>query len=380
VLVVFLFAWLFFRFTGGTGCGLFGILALLFFFVLGNSTLHLISLIALPLLIFANEMLLMMRRSRATYLPAIAQVEGGGIKRGLTAAEAAIILEQPINRVLTLVIFGLLKKGVLRQTGAEPLTVELTEDFQVSEKLEPDQKENQRLKMAAKHQIVLHSYEHGFIDLIAENPNKPVHQIDFSKPMKKLIEHAAQRVKNFDLSDTRDYYRSIIKRALDEARSLEDEQQRNQNIDRNLEWILMNDGYRDTLDTRVRNRPYRYNPIWVRSPGYYSDRTGISKPLFGAGGGQSPSYGGTTSFSDVAASFAGWTENTFGSMADAISPGALQVEQSGGFVNLSGADKVTGDIFEALAKSSSSGGGSGGGCACACAGCACACACAGGGR
>ena len=95
-----------------------------------------------------------------------------------------------------------------------------------------------------------------------------------------------------------------------------------------------------------------------------------------------PSVGGKTSFGDVAASFAGWTENTMGNMADAIAPGSLQVKGASGVINLGGVDKVTGDIFKSLATSSGSGGGSGGGggCACACAGCACACACAGGGR
>jgi hypothetical protein len=98
----------------------------------------------------------------------------------------------------------------------------------------------------------------------------------------------------------------------------------------------------------------------------------------GTPGSDAPAPGGSTSFGDVAASFAGWTENTFGSMADAISPGALQVETpGGGLIDLSGADK---GFFKALSESSSGGGGGGGGCACACAGCACACACAGGGR
>ena len=73
-----------------------------------------------------------------------------------------------------------------------------------------------------------------------------------------------------------------------------------------------------------------------------------------------------------------------GGMAAAIMPGSMNIPGAkGGFVDLSGADKVTGDIFSALAKASSSGSsgsGGGGSCACACAGCACACACAGGGR
>ncbi len=69
-----------------------------------------------------------------------------------------------------------------------------------------------------------------------------------------------------------------------------------------------------------------------------------------------------------------------GSLAAAISPSSLpSLAGKSGFVNLSGVDKATADVFQALASSSKSGGGGGGG-SCACAGCACACACAGGGR
>jgi hypothetical protein len=68
-----------------------------------------------------------------------------------------------------------------------------------------------------------------------------------------------------------------------------------------------------------------------------------------------------------------------GSLAAAISPSSLpSMAGKTGFLNLSGVDKATANVFEALASSSSRSGGGGGGCACA--GCACACACAGGGR
>ena len=99
-----------------------------------------------------------------------------------------------------------------------------------------------------------------------------------------------------------------------------------------------------------------------------------------------PSIPGQTTFKDVASSFSGWAENTMGNMASAIGPGSLGAGPSaGGFLDLSGADHVTGEIFQALSDASTSGGsggggGLGGGCACACAGSACACACAGGGR
>ena len=86
-------------------------------------------------------------------------------------------------------------------------------------------------------------------------------------------------------------------------------------------------------------------------------------------------------FGDVAGSFSGWAETTMGGMAAAILPGSMSIPAAkGGFLDLSGVDRVTSNVFEAIGKASSSGGGSGGSSSCACAGCACACACAGGGR
>ncbi len=279
--------------------------------------------------------------SKDKYLPAIAQVEGGGIKRGLTAAEAAVILEVPPNKVLALVIFGMLKKGILRQVKTEPLQVEVMDAFKGQDK-------NQRLKTAQQLGIVIHTYEHAFIDAIEENPGKPLHEIKLKDPMKKMVKHAAKRVEGFDLSDTQDYYRRIIKKAMEQAKELGDIPDFERNVDRNLEWILMNKDYRTTFDSR---RNYHYHPIWIRtsSPGYG-----------GIGGGGSMGGGGgdniDVSFGDVAGSFAGWFENTTGKIADTISPESL------------------GTAPKPPPSSSSGGGG------CACAGCACACACAGGGR
>jgi hypothetical protein len=185
-----------------------------------------------------------------------------------------------------------------------------------------------------------------------------------------LIRHTGYRIQGFDLSDTQDYYRRIIARAMEQAKNMGEIPERERYIDKHLQWLLLDDAY----PTVFRAPNYHYRPIWIR-PFASSDRMGIpSAP-------PTARPGGKTTFSQVASSFAGWTENTMGNMADAIAPGALQVKGTSGVINLGGVDKVTSDVFKAM--SSSSGGGSGGGggsCACACAGCACACACAGGGR
>jgi hypothetical protein len=363
----------FFRFTGGTGLTFYVPIVVVIGYFLLISPVPLLLVLPLSLVLFLlSEWALSRRKIR--YLPAVAQVEGGGIKRGLTAPEAGVILELPLNKILTLVIFGLLEKGLIVQTDDDPLEAEVALEYQVADlKFTDRKKRRRRLDAAQKLGTVIRTYEHGFLDALELNRGRPVHTIDFSKEMKFLIQHTADRIDSFDLSDTQDYYRRIIARAMEQAKSMGEIPERERYIDKHLQWLLLDDDY----PTVFRARNYHYRPIWIR-PFASSDRMGIPSSS------SAPSTarpGGKTTFSQVASSFAGWTENTMGNMADAIAPGALQVKGASGIVNLGGADKVTGDVFKAMSSSSGRGSGGGGGsCACACAGCACACACAGGGR
>lgn len=341
------FGFLFFRFTGGTGFGIFVFLLVFLGSFLVEAQLAPCVLPILLLLIAGNEAIL--RRRKRKYLPAVVQVEGGGIKRGLAAPEAAVLLEIPRTKVLMLVLFGMLKKGVLQQVQASPLKVKIIESFRGTK--------DERTKVAQQKGVVLHAYEHAFLDILEKESYKAVHKIDFKDAMENLIKHTVKRVKGFDLSDTQDYYRTIIKRAMEQAESIGDIPEREKNLDRNLEWIIMNDRY----DRPFEMSGHTYRPVWMRTS---LGGIGASSSSGGGIGGSSkgPSDSGSTSFGDVAGSFAGWTENTMGKMADAVSP------DFGGILDLS------------KLESSSGGGGGGSGCACACAGCACACACAGGGR
>jgi hypothetical protein len=370
----------YFRFTGGTGFSLFVVLliggAILFVF---NPVAHLLSLPILATLVGVNEYFLYKRKP--TYLPPIAEVEGGGIKRGLTAPEAAVLLELPVARVLGLVIFGLLKKGILRQIDGDPLIVELHESFATNKRKDAHHKDRAKhyRKAARKMRTVVRSYESSFLFLLENNADKPVADLNFAVPLKVLIKNTVAKMKNFDLSDTQDYYRSIVRRAVNQAKNVGDIRQ----IDKQADWIMLDEDYTTVFQGRS------YTPTWYRPMGHgrVSDAASTGGATAATPG--SETIAGSTSLGDVGASFAGWTENTMGSLASTISPGTLSLtEPKGGFLDLSGADRVTGEFFQAVSEaleSSGSGGGGGwsgggGGCACACAGCACACACAGGGR
>ena len=51
------------------------------------------------------------KKRKLQYLPPKVSIEGHGIKRGLTAVEAAILLEQPLDKVLTMILFAVVKKS-----------------------------------------------------------------------------------------------------------------------------------------------------------------------------------------------------------------------------------------------------------------------------
>lgn len=358
VLLVLLGVW-FFRLTRGTGCTLYGLL--LIALVIAWAVSPALEALALPALVMVWVLTARTQAARRRdYLPAIASTPGGGIKRGLTAPEAAVLLELPLNRVLTLVIFGLLKKGLVRQTQAQPLTVELEKGYEGGAAA--------RRETAKARGTVIRGYEQEFLDVIAANPGKPLQDMDFSKAMKNLIHGTAARLAGFDLEQTQEYYKSIMAKAWQEAKGLGDISARTSYLDENLLWLMMAPTWDDEFESWHRSG-YYYRPVWTRPVS-----TGGTLPSA-----PTPAVGGRTSLSDVAASFAGWAENVSGRLAGAVDPASMGLRGAG--VDLSGVDRVTGEILQSLASSSGSGGGGGGGgCACACAGCACACACAGGGR
>lgn len=343
----------FFRFTSGTGWSLFVL------FVIAMGILAAVSamaqLVTIPLLLgFGIWLEVRLRRARKRYLPPVISIEGGGIKRGLTAPEAAALLERPLPEVLTLVVFGLLKKGLAQLSGTEPARVRTIEPLRAAFK-------EQRIKHAGHLGVVIHDYEHAFLDAFVDG-DAP-RESELGKAIEGLLAHTATRVTGHDLDQTREYYRQVVERAWKEAETIGPVEQRTEHVDGKLEWMWLADGATDRFD-RLGGSSFRYTPPWTRSPIATSGSGSSSSD------GGSPGLSVTPTFSDVASSVVGWAENAAGEVAAAVLPR--------GGVDLGGIDKAVG---KALESSGSGGGGrSGGGCACACAGCACACACAGGGR
>ena len=64
-------------------------------------------------------------KRKLAYLPPKIQIEGHGIKRGLTAVEAGILMEEPLDKIMTMILFGVVKKNAATVVTSDPLKLQL---------------------------------------------------------------------------------------------------------------------------------------------------------------------------------------------------------------------------------------------------------------
>lgn len=276
------------------------------------------------------------RRSRLMdYMPPLVSVEGLGIKRGLTAVEAAILLEAPLNKVLTMILFGLLKKGAVQVVSDEPL----------------------RLEKADALPKGLHPYENDFLGAIKKKGD--LRQKDLTKAITDLVREVNQKMKGFHAKDTIAYYKDIVARAWKQVESADTPEIG----DENLEWMMMDEDFEQKMPQTFGSRPVLMPAWWWLYAG--SRRPAASGPSVGKA---APPTGAprTVPGAMVAHTVVSRVEGLSNRIVTNVSDFTARVTRTTHPVPVS--------------TSSSRGSSGGGGCACACACAGCACACAGGGR
>lgn len=284
------------------------------------------------------------QKRKLRYLPPKISIEGHGIKRGLTAVEAAILMEQPLDKVLTMILFGVLKKGAATVTSRDPL------ELQVTSPLPED----------------LHEYERQFLAAFEEK-NLLERRKKLQEMVVDLVKSVAEKMKGFSHKETAEYYKAIVERAWQQIEAASTPEIKSQMYDQALEWTMLDKNY-DERARRVFTGPIYIPMWWGRYDPTFRPATGGAAHTAVA-----PGRGGQAPISVPGASFAASVVNSVQSMASKV------IGNVNAFTSA-----VTGHTNPPPVSTSTSGthwsGGSGGSCACACACAGCACACAGGGR
>ena len=282
------------------------------------------------------------KKRKMQYMPPKVSIEGHGIKRGLTAVESAILMEQPLDKVLTMILFGVIKKNAAKVITRDPLKLEVA----------PELPEG------------LHEYEKDFLTAFKETES-PKRKRALQDMMIKFVKSVSEKIKGFSRKETMDYYKAIMEKAWQQIEAADTPEVKSQKYDEALEWTMLDKDY-DDRTKRVFSGPM-YVPMWW---GRY-DPT-YSAPTIRAGSGVPTSM---PSQSSGRAALPG------ADFAASMVTGVQTFSQKTiGNINTF-TEKITGTTNPPPKPSGGSGGSrSGGGCACACACAGCACACAGGGR
>jgi hypothetical protein len=285
------------------------------------------------------------KKRKMQYLPPTLAVEGAGVKRGLTAVEAAILLEAPLNKVVTMILFGLIKKGIVTVESEKPLKVKALQDLPKDAKL--------------------WYYERRFLSAI--KPDGTLAEGELKELIIDLIGDVNKKLTGFSRKETKEYYKDIAARAWQQVEAADTPEVLGQRWGDGLEWTMLEDDWDDRTRRVFRDRPvtmpywwWFYRP-WPASAGM--SRPSMPSPISPGGG--TPVTLPTLPGADFANTVVTGVENAANTVVSSIE-------------NFTG--KVTQTTNPPPKPSSSSSRSGGYSCACACACAGCACACAGGGR
>jgi hypothetical protein len=289
------------------------------------------------------------KRRKMKYLPPELAVEGTGIKRGLTAIEAAILLEAPLDRVMTMILFGLVKKRVVAVESQKPVRLVVLKE-------EPED-------------VKLWYYERRFLKAIKEDGS--LAQGELRDLTIDLIGDVNKKLAGFGRSETKAYYKDIAARAWEQVEAADTPEVLGERWGEGLEWTMLEDDWDERTREVFRDRPVVVpNWWWLYRP--WTAQTGpaggtVSRPVSAP----APSAGGTpvTLPTLPGADFANTVVTGIENAANTVVSGVESFTS-----------KVTQTTNPPPKPSSSRSGGGGYSCACACACAGCACACAGGGR
>jgi len=276
----------------------------------------------------------MHRRRMKHYLPPSIGIEGAGARRGLTAPEAAIVLELPPDKVMMMILFGLMKKGAVEIKQTKPLQLR---PFEIEAG------------------VKLHPYEQSFLEAITKKDGH-LSEAKLKGMFIALIRAVNKKLSGFSRKETRQYYRQIVTAAWDQVEKADTPEVGDLFAEKSP-WLAMDEDFDKRSERTFRDREIVVFPRWW-GHGWGYGRGGAGGGTVGEGGFSIPG--------------ANWAHNFTTALSDFSS---TAVDSITSFTH-----SLTKATNPPPVRTSSGGGRSGGGCACACACAGCACACAGGGR
>ncbi len=303
---------------------------------------------------------------RSPYSSPVVRMDGVGVNKNLDPVEAATLLRIDPKRVLTMVMFGMMKSGNVKLISTDPVRLELASRWG------------------------LNYYEKLFADAIVDDRLDEDRLLDCFKVLARRV---VDKTRPYCRKDTEDYYKKKIDEAWQEIKAVDTPELKLEKYDTNMFWLMADEQFAKKTKDYVTDVPesrtvyvpayYWWYPYYFGLPHHWGqDRDhGAPQPATGevkvpeAGAPQAPTNKTTASVESFASSISNSVE--------AMSAGVVgSVERFLGVRNQANAPPPATQFRPASGYRHGGGGGTSCACvscACACVSCACACACAGGG-
>ncbi len=256
-------------------------------------------------------------KARSDYFEPKLSVVGAGPRRDLTAVEAAIMLERPLEDVAAMMLFGLIKKGKVRVL-----------DERMPMRLE-------RLATTGEH-----PYETTYLSSI--RPDGTLDRNGLRTCLVEAIKATSNKMDGFDLDATKLYYGAIVEKAWKQVTDAKTPEELAVSLQDKNDWMMMDRDYQGRMARTVFPLPI----------------------LIPVGRSQVPGFPSSGSGKNIAQDYVDKVRGASNNLVDDMKGLTRQIAP---FTNPA--------VLATAAAAGGFRGGGGGHCACAC-----ACACAGGGR
>jgi len=144
-------------------------------------------------------------------------MEALGVRKGLLAVEAATLLDVEPRKILTMILFGLMKKGAVEVSETEP-----------------------KLRLRVLHTNNLQYYENWFIDAIERSSDTgSLSDSKLSLLILRLRKEVDDKLKYYCRADTVEYYRKVVEKAWTQVKTGGTPDVKANLFNENLDWLMM---------------------------------------------------------------------------------------------------------------------------------------------
>ncbi len=295
----------------------------------------------LGVIVVAVAGIIYVARKRPYLIPKIS-METLGVRHGLTAVEASLLIEMTPTRIVTEILYSLLQKRAIWAEPTNPsLKLKIMQPYQ--DKVGPAD-------------APLRYYEIDFINAIKEDGTLDEEKL--AQTVNTLQDTVEEKLRGYCRRDTIDYYRKIAEKAWEQVEQAGTPELASKAYDEQLLWLFLDPNYKTRTETTFRDRAFEPSPFWLwywySYSHYHPNPTYKPSVETPTQAGKPPTIPGADFANNIATAVEGTSNSIVANLekfANAIVPAA------------------------AASKASHEPARHGASCVCACAACACACAC-----